>query len=215
MKREKGLFITLEGGEGSGKSTVSRMLKEWLEERGESVVLTREPGGTETAEMIRELILKREMDPLTEAFLFAAARNEHVNEVIVPALEEGKIVISDRYIDSSFVYQGIVEGLGVEKVYEINRPMLERATPDITFLLDVSPSTSEYRVKNRLSGSIDRFDRAGIEFFEKVRKGYYEVKRIPEVKERMCLIPQRVLRAEDVTEWIVRCLKERFPERFG
>lgn len=215
MKREKGLFITLEGGEGSGKTTVSRMLKEWLEERGETVLLTREPGGTETAEMIRELILSREMDPLTEAFLFAAARNDHVNKVIVPALEEGKIVISDRYIDSSFVYQGIVNGLGVEIVYEINRPMLEKATPDITFLLDVSPSTSEYRVKKRLSESTNRFDRAGIEFFEKVRRGYYEVKRLPGVKERTFLIPPSVLRAEDVTEWIVRYLKERFPARLG
>ena len=133
----KGIFISMEGPDGSGKSTQIELLKNYLSENGKECIITREPGGTRISEAVREIILNKEykeMDYMTELLLYASARAQLVSEVILPALEEGKCVISDRFVDSSAVYQGIARGLGVETVYEINKYATRGRFPDKTFL---------------------------------------------------------------------------------
>ena len=168
----RGLFISFEGGDGSGKSTQYRLFADHLRSEGYDVVLTREPGGTRISERIRALLLDpecAEMDDMTEALLFAAARAQHVGELIKPALEEGKTVLSDRFVDSSYVYQGIVRGLN-EAVYVINDYALGGVLPDITFLLDISPEKG--RSRNRSDGKDDRLEQQSLDFHRKVCDGF-------------------------------------------
>ena len=168
----RGLFISFEGGDGSGKSTQYRLFAEYLSSIGYDVVLTREPGGTRISERIRGLLLDpecSEMDDMTEALLFAAARAQHVRELIRPALEEGKTVLSDRFVDSSYVYQGMVRGLN-ESVYVINDYALDGVAPDITFLLDISPEKG--RSRNRSEGKDDRLEQQSLDFHRKVCDGF-------------------------------------------
>jgi len=135
-------LINLEGGEGSGKTTVLNLLADALEEKGIQVVRTREPGGIEIAEQIRKVILDRaniNMDPRTEALLYAAARRQHLVEKVIPALQTGKLVLCDRYIDSSLVYQGYARGLGMEEIYSINQFAIEGYMPDLTLYFDLDP----------------------------------------------------------------------------
>ena len=137
---KKGIFITMEGPDGSGKTTQITLLKEYLEKEGYDVLITREPGGTVISEAIREIILNKdytEMSPVTEMLLYASARAQLINEVIGPALDAGKAVISDRFVDSSLVYQGMARGLGVGNVYEVNCQAIGKYMPDVTFLLDL------------------------------------------------------------------------------
>lgn len=134
---KKGVFITVEGPEGAGKTTIIEMLADELEREGHRVLKTREPGGIEIAEQIRKVILDKSntaMDPRTEALLYAAARRQHLVEKVKPALESGMIVICDRFIDSSLAYQGYARGLGIEEVFSINRFAIEGMMPELTFL---------------------------------------------------------------------------------
>lgn len=170
----KGVFITFEGIDGCGKSTQTSMCRTWLEELGRTVLLVREPGGTKIGERIRELLLDKKnssMAPLTELFLFEAARAQIVEEVIKPALSEGKIVICDRFFDSSYAYQGCARGLGPEMVSRLNMDATGGLAPDITFFLDISVEGAIKR-RNVRGEEKDRIESAGDAFQEKVRQGF-------------------------------------------
>lgn len=168
-----GLFITMEGPDGSGKSTQIALLKEYLEKQDYDVVLSREPGGTQISEKIREVILDKdnaEMGYTTELLLYAAARAQLVEQVIKPALEEGKAVICDRFVDSSAVYQGIARDLGVDLVYHVNEYAIQGILPDVTFLIDIDAAEGIRRKKNQ--AELDRMELESLAFHEKVAEGY-------------------------------------------
>jgi dTMP kinase len=172
-----GLFVTFEGVEGSGKSTQADRLQRSLEERGHDVVRSREPGGTPLGERIRELLLDREetgMEPVAELMLFLASRAEHVARVVVPALERGAVVLSDRYGDASIAYQGGGRGLGVELVTRLNETATGGVQPDVTYLLDVAPETGQRR-KSRDESAPDRIEQETMSFHERVRRTYLDL----------------------------------------
>ena len=173
------MFITFEGGEGSGKSTAIERLGERLRSLGKKVVITREPGGTPISEEIRSVILDKAntgMDPWTEALLYAAARRQHVKERIEPALEEGAIVISDRYVDSSLAYQGGARGLGIDKVLLLNQFALDGVMPDLTIYFDLAPETGLGRIRKSENREVNRLDLERISFHEKVRESFLALK---------------------------------------
>jgi dTMP kinase len=166
------VFVTFEGLDGSGTTTQSELLRQHLEDAGRDVVLTREPGGTELGERVRELVLgDTKISPWAEAALFAAARAELVAGVIQPALERGADVICDRYLDSSLAYQGIARGLGVERVLALNLDAIRGTLPDVTFLLTVD--LEEARRRSGPPG--DRIEREGDEFLRQVDEAYREL----------------------------------------
>lgn len=179
----KGIFITFEGGEGSGKTTIIKRLTEELTQKGYSVVCTREPGGSKIAEGIRNIILDKEnteMDYMTEALLYAASRAQHLSEKVKPALKEGKVVLCDRYLDSSLAYQGYARGLGIDRVYDINLYATEGLLPNLTLFVDIAPSVGLDRIKQNHREE-DRLDKEKIDFHERVHSGYLEVaRRFPE-----------------------------------
>jgi dTMP kinase len=168
-----GRFITLEGGEGSGKTTQVRLLSEVLTARNIPHLITREPGGTKNAECLRALVVEGDAEwlPESEMLLFMAARLEHVERVIRPALREGKIVICDRFHDSSRAYQGIAKGLGITFYDQLHRLMLGDFTPDKTFLLDIDPAVGLVRAASR-SGVETRFEELGLAFHTRLREGF-------------------------------------------
>ena len=172
----KGLFIVMEGPDGSGKTTHINLLKEYLEEAGYECLITREPGGTVIGEEVRQLILNpehKEMSPVTEMLLYAASRAQLVHEVIGPALEEGKIVISDRFVDSSIVYQGIARKLGISTVSAVNAPGIGIYRPDGIFFIDLSEEEGLRRKKEQKN--LDRMEQEGIDFHHMVSEGYRKV----------------------------------------
>ncbi len=172
----RGRFITFEGGEGSGKSTHAKRLAEKLRSLGLEVVLTREPGGSPGAEIIRHILLSGAAKPLgaeTETILFAAARDDHVRQVIRPALLEGKWVVCDRFIDSTRVYQGTLGNVDQKLIRGLERVTVGAAIPDLTFVLDVPANVGLARATRRRAGGIvDRFERETIEFHEDLRRAY-------------------------------------------
>ena len=170
----KGLFITFEGCEGSGKTSVILKLVSYLESKGYKVYKTREPGGSKIAEDIRNVILdvdNTDMDKITEALLYAASRRQHLVEKVIPYLNEGYIVICDRYLDSSLAYQGHARGIGIDKVYDINMAATEGLLPDLTVYLDIEPSIGLKRI-NQNNREQNRLDLEKINFHEKVYEGY-------------------------------------------
>ena len=184
---KKGIFITMEGPDGSGKSTQIELLKEYLEKKGYDVLITREPGGTRISEDIRGVILNREyseMSPVTEMLLYASARAQLIAEVVGPALESGKAVISDRFVDSSLVYQGMARGLGVDEVYEVNLHAIGEYMPDVTFLLDLPAEVGIARKKDQKE--LDRMELESLEFHKAVAEGYRSLHdRFPERIEKI------------------------------
>lgn len=172
MKNKKGYFVTLEGGEGSGKSTQLKLLEDYLDKGGYDVIYTREPGGTPISEEIRKILLggkNVEMSDETEALLFAAARAQHIKEKILPAIAEGKTVVCDRYVHSSLVYQGYARGLG-EFVEKVNSYALENCMPDVTIFLDITPERAFARKGG--ADADDRLEQGGIDFHRRVYDGY-------------------------------------------
>ncbi len=172
----KGLFIVMEGPDGSGKTTQINLLKEYLEEEGYECLITREPGGTVIGEEVRQLILNpeyREMSSVTEMLLYAASRAQLMHEVIGPALEAGKIVISDRFVDSSIVYQGIARNLGISTVSAVNAPGIGIYRPDGIFFIDLSEAEGLRRKKEQKK--LDRMEQEGIDFHHMVSEGYRKV----------------------------------------
>jgi dTMP kinase len=171
-----GKLISFEGSEGSGKSTQMARLAKHLQTTGREVLTTREPGGTEIGEQIRNIIVHNlkgdEMTPETELLLFAASRAQHVRELIAPNLTKGVIVLCDRFLDSSTVYQGVARNLALDPVNQINQFAVGNVMPDLTIILDVPTEVSLARIKQRASDLPDRMERENIEFYEKVREGY-------------------------------------------
>ena len=180
-----GLFITFEGGEGSGKSSAIKLIEEKLINAGYKVVVTREPGGVNVSEQIRNVILdvNNAMSKETEALLYAASRTEHLYAKVIPLIEKGYIVLSDRYIDSSLAYQGYARGIGIERVLDINM-FAKEYLPKVTYFFDVRPEVGLARIKGR--DKIDRLDLETMDFHSKVYEGYLEVcKLYPERVKRI------------------------------
>ena len=169
------LFITLEGPEGSGKTSAIKLVKEQLEKEGHQIVMTREPGGTPISEQIRNVILDKNntsMDYRTEALLYAASRMQHLKERVIPAINDGTVVICDRFLDSSLAYQGHARGLGMEAILRINHFALDHL-PDLTIFIDVKPEVALKRLSNR--DKSDRLDLESIKFHQDVYDGYLKV----------------------------------------
>jgi len=181
---QNGIFITFEGTDGSGKTTQIKLMEEYFRDKGYEVVLSREPGGTKVSEMIRDLVLdpaNTEIVPLTEMILYAASRAQHVAQVIKPAVEAGKIVICDRFVDSSYAYQGCGRGVDLRIVADVNRVAIAGTSPDITFFLDVDP---EIAIKRRINTTgADRIEQEKIDFHRRVYDGY---------KKMALLYPERI-----------------------
>ena len=174
-----GLFITFEGGEGCGKSTQIAALRARLEAMGKTVVQTREPGGTALGESVRNLLQYDDagqgMSPEAELLLFAASRAQHVRELIVPAIAEGQIVLCDRFLDSTTVYQGVARAIDSKKVDTINQFAIGDTNPDLTILIDLPPEIGLARVHARSDGQLDRMEKEAIGFFQAVRQGYLDL----------------------------------------
>jgi dTMP kinase len=206
---KKGKFITVEGPEGAGKTTIIDMLASNLAEEGYQVLQTREPGGIEIAEQIRSVILDKKntkMDPRTEALLYAAARRQHLAEKVKPALDEGYIILCDRFIDSSLAYQGHARGLGIEEVYSINSFAIEGMMPELTLYFDIAPEAGLERINQHKGREVNRLDLEKLDFHHKVREGYLKL---------MELYPERIFKIdasrplEEVYQQAESKLKER------
>ncbi|WP_336776700.1 dTMP kinase [Paenibacillus sp. MMO-58] len=180
----KGIFITIEGGEGAGKTTLIEQLAHTMQQRGKNVITTREPGGIPIAEQIRSVILDRnhtEMDARTEALLYAASRRQHLVEKVMPALAGGQIVICDRFVDSSLAYQGHARGLGMEEVWSINRFAVDGAMPQLTIYMDIDPEVGLARIRSAGEREVNRLDLESLAFHRLVREGYQKLlKQFPE-----------------------------------
>jgi dTMP kinase len=207
----KGIFITFEGPDGAGKTTILNMLSEELREKGIDAVFTREPGGIRIAEQIREVILNKEnteMDPRTEALLYAAARRQHIVEKVIPVLNEGKMIICDRFIDSSLAYQGYAREIGVEDVYSINMFAIDGVMPEITLYFDIEPERGLMRISGNEGREVNRLDLEKLDFHLKVQKGYKQL--IEKFPDRIKVInaDQSLLNVyRDVKEVLIPYLK--------
>ncbi|AZN38883.1 dTMP kinase [Paenibacillus albus] len=206
---EKGLFLTFEGGEGAGKTTLINGVVEALRNRGRNVLSTREPGGSPIAELIRGVILDKNntaMDARTEALLYAAARRQHLVEIVLPALERGDIVICDRFVDSSLAYQGHSRGLGIAEVRSINDFAIDGVMPNLTIWMDISPEAGLARINSAKVREVNRLDLEELTFHERVREGYQLL---------MANEPERIIRvnAEQTVENVLRDVMEIINQR--
>ena len=169
-----GRFITLEGGDGAGKTTQAALLTDWLEANGRTVVRTREPGGTDLGQRIREMVLheRGHVAPRAEALLYAADRAHHVETVVRPALERGEVVLQDRYIDSSVAYQGVARGLGADRIRSVSEWAADGLAPDLTVLLDLDVTVGRARVAAARGDTFDRLESEAAAFHETVRGAF-------------------------------------------
>lgn len=196
------MFISFEGGEGGGKSTQVKLLAEYFQKQGKKVVVTREPGGTKTAEKIREILLvDSSLNPLVQCFLNYAARIDHVEKLIKPALKKGAVVISDRFFDSTFVYQGLAQGLAVAKIKAIHQAAIGNFKPNITFILDIDPKKGIARAKAR--GATNHYDNEKLEFHQKIRNGFLS---IAAKNKKRCFIINAAQNQQKVAADIIKIL---------
>lgn len=211
----KGFFISFEGPDGAGKSTVlAEVLKQIGPKLKTQYLVTREPGGSKIAEKIRKIILDPEnvkMSDRTEALLYAAARSQHVEEIIKPALDEGKLVISDRFVDSSLAYQGAGRNLGIKEVKEINNFATGGLEPDLTLFFDLDPKIGLARIEKLRPGQEDRLEQEKLAFHEKVYEGYQKVNKL--YSDRIAVIDASKS-FDDVVEATISTIQERLPELF-
>lgn len=206
----KGMFISIEGPEGAGKTSVIGIVSERLKAEGKKVLVTREPGGIKISEAIREVILNNEnveMDGKTEALLYAAARRQHLVEKVIPALKEGYIVLCDRFIDSSLAYQGYARGLGIDEVLKINEFAIEGMMPDLTIYFDISPEEGLARVLNNTEREKNRLDKEELSFHERVYEGY---KRVIKQYEHRIVRTDASLTKEEVTTNVYNIITSQF-----
>jgi dTMP kinase len=205
----RGKLISFEGGEGAGKSTQARLLKSALEARGTNVILTREPGGSPGAEEIRKLLVEGEPDrwtPLSETLLFIAARADHIARLIEPALDQGTWVVSDRFSDSTFVYQGIARGLGTGTVRRLHEAALGVFAPDLTIVLDLDPAEGLKRAGSRGHGHEDRFERFDAAFHQKLRAAFREIAR---AEPERCFVIEAARAPDTIAKDVWRIVEER------
>ena len=175
---KKGLFIVFEGGEGAGKSTILDKIYDWMINEKIPCIKTREPGGIKISEQIRSVILDNnntEMDERTEALLYAAARRQHLVEKIIPALKENKVVLCDRFIDSSLAYQGYARGIGMDEILEINKFAIGEYMPNLSIFFDLDPKEGLKRINIDNNREVNRLDNEKIDFHNRVREGYYKI----------------------------------------
>lgn len=209
----KGYFVSFEGPDGAGKSTVLKeVLAEIAPQLKTQYLVTREPGGSKIAEKIRDIILdpaNDKMDPKTEALLYAAARSQHVEEIIKPAINEGKVVFSDRFVDSSLAYQGQGRDLGITKVKRINDFATDKLDPDLTFFLDIAPEIGLSRIKKLRPAQEDRLEQEDIAFHQKVYEGFLKV--IKMYPDRFVVI-NATQPIDQVVKQVVTELKQRLPK---
>lgn len=205
-------FITFEGGEGAGKSTQIALLADYLEDHKEmSVVLTREPGGCASAEAIRSLVLHSDFDtdwqPASEALLMNAARCEHLQQVIIPALKEDKTVLCDRFMDSTMAYQGY--GYGQDKAFlkQLQQAVVGQHVPDLTFIFDLDPKIAFQRVQSRTSGELDRIERKDMGFHKRIRDGFLD---IAKHEPNRCHVLDASASVEDIHKEIIGVIEARF-----
>lgn len=211
-----GIFISFEGPDGAGKTTALKKLMPLLQEKtDQKIVLSREPGGSPISEKIRKIILDihdEEMDPRTEALLYAAARRQHLIDVILPTLKENKIMLSDRFVDSSIAYQGGGREIGTKEVAEINDFAIDGHLPDLTIYFDVTPAVGLARIRKDHEGQMDRLEKEAISFHDRVYDSYEQI-----VKDN----PKRIkkINAEQAPEKVVSdalaAIVNRFPEIFN
>ena len=201
----RGVFITFEGGDGSGKSTQIQSVRDWFESRGREVIVTREPGGTELGTEIRRLVQNgpEDVDARTEALLYAADRAYHVATVIGPALERGAVVLGDRYIDSSLAYQGAARSLGVDEIASLSAWATQGLYPSLTFLLDLPPEVGA----RRRTDAPDRMERESMDFHERVRHQYL---RLADAEPERIVVIDAVGTVDEVFSEIRGVLVERF-----
>ncbi len=207
---KKGLFIVFEGGEGTGKTTAIESIYDWIQEKDLKCIKTREPGGIKISEEIRQVILDKDntkMDGRTEALLYAAARRQHLVEKVIPALNEGYVVLCDRFIDSSLAYQGFARGLGIDEVMSINKFAIGEYMPDLSILFDLEPKIGLERISTSGEREINRLDLEKIDFHEKVREGYNKVYR--ENRDRIVKI-NAAQSKEGVLKEIKKILENKF-----
>ncbi|MEI3336610.1 MAG: dTMP kinase [Clostridium sp.] len=175
---KKRLFIAFEGGEGAGKSTILDKIYDWMKDENIPCIKTREPGGIKISEQIRSVILDNnntEMDERTEALLYVAARRQHLVEKIIPALNEGKVVLCDRFIDSSLAYQGYARGIGMDEILEINNFAIGEYMPNLSIFFDLDPGEGLKRINKDNNREVNRLDNEKLDFHNKVREGYYKI----------------------------------------
>lgn len=202
--------ISVEGGDGSGKTSVLESIGKFLESQKLDFMITREPGGVRISEEIREVILdtkNTEMDPRTEALLYASARRQHLVEKVYPALEKGKMVIFDRFVDSSLVYQGHCRGIGIDEVLELNQFAIEDFFPSLTIFLDVTPEVGLDRINQNVGREINRLDLENLDFHNKVREGYYIIEKRYSSRFKRVDADQSI---EKVLDDVKKIMKEHF-----
>ncbi len=210
------LFISFEGGEGSGKTTQINRLAESLTAQGHKVVTTREPGGTPEGDKIRDFIVQRDggdWSAMAESLMLMAARVMHVERLIKPALEEGEIVITDRFSDSTLAYQGYGRGMALEDIEGLSRSVLGNFKPDLTFILDIDPKEGLERSRSRLAGEAfeesqteDRFERLDLAFHDKIRQGFLEIAKQDQAR---CYVINSSLSVDDMAAQIGKVTAER------
>ena len=203
QKKRKGILVSFEGTEGSGKSTLIRHLHQSLEKLGSRVLCTREPGGNPVSEKIRDTVLHFSMNPWTELLLYEAARSENLAQLVIPALNDGKIVLCDRFTDSSLAYQGFARGLPWKKVQALNDLATQGLEPDLTVFLDIDPKAGLRRAQDG-----NRFEAEGVVFQKKVRQGFLRARR--EDPKRWLTIKIHRQTPEQLTEIVLKEMIRRF-----
>lgn len=209
-QRGRGFFITLEGGEGGGKSTQAKRLASFLESLGKQVVLTREPGGSPGAEDIRQLLVSGEpgrWDAMTEALLHTAARRDHVRRTVLPALEKGGWVVSDRFVDSTVAYQGYGHELGAERILKLHKIANDGLMPDLTLILDLAVEDGLSRA-NRRGGGEDRYERMKLDFHSRLRQGFLDIAAKDPVR---C----KIIDASKGVDEVARRIQQHVASKFG
>ena len=209
QNKGRGIFISFEGIDGSGKSTQIELAKKYLHKNKKKVLFTREPGGTFEAELIRKLILSKnkkiEFDNKTEILLLLAARYEHYKKLIEPAIKNGKIIICDRYIDSTLAYQCSENNKLKEFYYQISKPLINNFKPDLTILLDISPIKALERINERKNKN--RYDKKNLSFFSNVRKNYNELAKNNSRIQKLNALDDKYILAEKIKKLIINLLK--------
>ena len=196
------LFITFEGGDGSGKSTQVNLLKDYLDNLNFETIKTREPGGTPSAEILRDLLTTGEVEkwtPMSEALLMWASRYEHLIQVIEPALNSGKNVICDRFYDSTYAYQGVAHNLGIDKMEKLKKIIIGDIEPDVTFVLDIDPKVGLKRSLDR-SNQENRFESYNIDFHNKIRSAFIE---IAKKNKNRCVVVDASLNEQEINNSII------------